>query len=91
MKQETVCQSHLASLDKATEAQRDTYVEERHRYQEQAREQTNRSRAFEQEVAQLERQVQTEECKRKATEQEIAFRRKHASRIGHVPQVKVLL
>ncbi|KAL8888809.1 MAG: hypothetical protein Q9192_006115 [Flavoplaca navasiana] len=69
-KQETVCQSHLTSLDKATEAQRDTYVEERHRYQEQAREQTNRSRAIKQEVAQLERQVQTEERRRKAMEQE---------------------
>ncbi|KAI4277667.1 MAG: hypothetical protein LQ337_001594 [Flavoplaca oasis] len=90
-KQETVSQSHLASLHKATKAQRNMYVEERHRYQEQAREQTNRSRAFEQEVAQLERQMQTEERRRKAMKQDEIAWRNHASRMGHVPRVKVLL
>ncbi|KAL8651458.1 MAG: hypothetical protein Q9226_004701 [Calogaya cf. arnoldii] len=52
------------------EAQRDTYVQERDRYQDQVREQTKRSRALEQEVAEMKQQIQTEERRHKAMEQD---------------------
>ncbi|KAL8848369.1 MAG: hypothetical protein Q9221_006618 [Calogaya cf. arnoldii] len=52
------------------EAQRDTYVRERDRYQDQVREQTKRSRALEQEVAEMKQQMQTEERRHKAMEQD---------------------
>lgn len=61
---------HLKTRYFEVEAQRDTYVKERDHYQQQAREQTKLSQALEQEVAQLKRQLQTQEHRHNPLEQE---------------------
>ncbi|KAL8999856.1 MAG: hypothetical protein Q9169_001397 [Polycauliona sp. 2 TL-2023] len=56
-------------------AQRDTYVEERDRYQRLAREQTNRCQFLEQEAAECKRELQSEQRRHRALEQD--FRAMH--------------
>ncbi|KAI4112102.1 MAG: hypothetical protein LQ339_000110 [Xanthoria mediterranea] len=61
---------HLKTRYFEVESQRDTYIKERDHYQQQVGEQAKRSRALEEEVAQLKREIQSQEPRHKALEQD---------------------